>query len=355
MFLLKVASVIAVLQSVQGGYNYWKPDVRLELPNNPNSVQQTQNGFSNPLEQKISSSLSYKDYNFAQQQKYSDIRNNINNYQDNILHHNNIINPADRQFGPIGNEMNSNVFAGEVNRFFSSSNNAYMPLLGQGHEILTHQPPTAINAQNVQNLHLVPNLINANSNIATKFGLQNVNVQNNLPMNVNNQPPCNLRQNNQNLFENTASSTSFQSDVPEYLNSQSVTTYQNIYNPINTNPKSSLDNPNTSPSALQSSPVVTKNIYFHAPPPEFDETPIVPATEPPKKTFKIILIKLPSQSRNTAALETAYNKWGVSDDKTLIYVLVNNQDKSPQVPSYRPSEHEVLFVKYKGKDDESKL
>ncbi|OWR40632.1 hypothetical protein KGM_206031 [Danaus plexippus plexippus] len=353
MFLLKVASVIAVLQNVQGGYNYWKPDVRLELPANPNFVQQTQNGFSNPFEQKISSSLSYKDYNFSQQQKYSDIRNNIHNYQDNILHHNIRTNPTDTQFVPIGNEMNSNVFAGTTNGLFSNSNDAYMPLLGQGHEILTHQPPTAINAQNVQNLHLVPNLINANSNIATKFGFQNVHVQNNLPMNVNNQPPCN-GQNNQNLFENTASSSSFQSDVPKFLNSQSVSTYHSIYNPIDLNPKSQ-DIKNSSPSASQGSPVITKNIYFHVPPPEFEEPPIVTATEQPKKTFKIILIKLPSQSRNTAALDTAYNKWGVSDDKTLIYVLVNNEDKSSQLPSYRPSEHEVLFVKYKGRDDSSKV
>lgn len=96
---------------------------------------------------------------------------------------------------------------------------------------------------------------------------------------------------------------------------------------------------------------VTRHIYFHVPPPDLEEPPLVRITKPPKKVYKIIFIKVPAQeTSNTAQIKQAlYNQIAPVEDKTLIYVLVKKPEPVPVHPPPRsvPSEHEVLFVKYR--------
>ncbi|CAK1554071.1 unnamed protein product [Leptosia nina] len=88
-------------------------------------------------------------------------------------------------------------------------------------------------------------------------------------------------------------------------------------------------------------PVVTKHIYFHVPPTDTEE--YVRVTPPqPRKAYKILFITLPTQKQNTIA-----NR---KEEKTLIYVLVQKPEDGhflQQPPKL--SEHEVVFVKYRGR------
>ncbi|XP_072930998.1 uncharacterized protein [Epargyreus clarus] len=99
-------------------------------------------------------------------------------------------------------------------------------------------------------------------------------------------------------------------------------------------------------------PKITKDIYFHVPPPEFEEPP-VHTVIPKKKVYKIIFIKVPSQeTKSIAQLQQLANTVAPIEDKTIIYVL--SKKPEPQqvfLPKPVPSEHEVLFVKYSGNPD----
>lgn len=97
-------------------------------------------------------------------------------------------------------------------------------------------------------------------------------------------------------------------------------------------------------------PVITKHIYFHAPPPDVEEPKQVYPTKPPKKIYNIVFIKVPSQeSKNAAKLQQLVNQQASVEDKTLIYVLVKKPDPQPPQPTVPvSSQHEVFYVKYKG-------
>lgn len=99
------------------------------------------------------------------------------------------------------------------------------------------------------------------------------------------------------------------------------------------------------------SPVVTKHIYFHVPPPDMEEKPLyIAPPSPPKKVYNILFVKVPSQdSRNAANLQNLLvNRQASIEDKTLIYVLVKKPEPQPPVlPVPKISKHEVFYVKYK--------
>lgn len=99
---------------------------------------------------------------------------------------------------------------------------------------------------------------------------------------------------------------------------------------------------------------VFKDIYFHVPPPEFEEPP--PAlinVPPPKKTYNIVFIKAPAQEQqNSVYLQQIQNRQPQIEDKTLIYVLSKKEDSVQVIPStlsHKPSRPEVYFVKYQTK------
>lgn len=93
-------------------------------------------------------------------------------------------------------------------------------------------------------------------------------------------------------------------------------------------------------------PVITKHIYFHLPPVD-EAAAAAPVTAvPPKKTYNIIFIKLPSQKSVSAArLQQLINQQAAIENKTLIYVLVRKSETQPIQPI--TSKPEVFFVKYK--------
>ncbi|XP_048005380.1 uncharacterized protein LOC125241105 [Leguminivora glycinivorella] len=90
--------------------------------------------------------------------------------------------------------------------------------------------------------------------------------------------------------------------------------------------------------------VITKHIYFHLPPDDSDYVaPVTPS--PPKKTYNIIFIKLPSQKLTSAVRLQQIVYQQAAESKTLIYVLV----KKPETQTVQPvtSKPEVFYVKYK--------
>ncbi|KOB77984.1 Cuticular protein PxutCPT5 [Operophtera brumata] len=104
-------------------------------------------------------------------------------------------------------------------------------------------------------------------------------------------------------------------------------------------------------------PVVTKHIYFHVPPPDFEEPSLAPISVPlPKKTYNIVFIKVPAQEQQNYAYlqQLLQSRQSHIEDKTLIYVLSKKQKPSPQVvlAPQQTSSPEVFFVNYKTKPED---
>nr|NP_001299665.1 uncharacterized LOC106113758 precursor [Papilio xuthus]BAM17822.1 cuticular protein PxutCPT5 [Papilio xuthus] len=109
-------------------------------------------------------------------------------------------------------------------------------------------------------------------------------------------------------------------------------------------------------------PVINKHIYFHVPPPDIEEPIVQRLPDPIKKTYKIIFIKVPSQeSSNNARIQQAINNQinqnSAVSEKTLIYVLAKKPEPVQILPPPppTPSQHEVLFVNYRGKQNSAPL
>uniref|UniRef100_A0A182T7S7 DM5 domain-containing protein n=1 Tax=Anopheles maculatus TaxID=74869 RepID=A0A182T7S7_9DIPT len=100
-------------------------------------------------------------------------------------------------------------------------------------------------------------------------------------------------------------------------------------------------------------PITLKNFYYHMAP----EDPTTNAntntiTITPRKHYKVIFIKAPSASANAGSKAQAASR---TEEKTIVYVLVNNQAKAnvasdAEANSYIAGKPEVFFVKYQGKD-----
>lgn len=95
---------------------------------------------------------------------------------------------------------------------------------------------------------------------------------------------------------------------------------------------------------------VKKHIYFHIPPPDL-EGPKQISVAVPKKTYKIIFIKMPSQeSRNNILLQRNLNSYNNKvEEKTLIYLLIKKPEINNEVLEAKTvhSNPEVFYVKYK--------
>lgn len=98
---------------------------------------------------------------------------------------------------------------------------------------------------------------------------------------------------------------------------------------------------------------VTKHVYVHAPPEDpAEQFHSQPAPPPPvQKHYKIIFIKAPS---NPAQEQFASPQLPLTDEKTIVYVLVKRPDENLNVDSalhneYKPTKPEVYFIKYKTK------
>ncbi|XP_055384098.1 uncharacterized protein LOC129613832 [Condylostylus longicornis] len=101
-------------------------------------------------------------------------------------------------------------------------------------------------------------------------------------------------------------------------------------------------------------PIVTKDVYVHVAPEEPEEhiaQPNLPQ-QPPRKHYRIIFIKAPSQSSRSAALKLAQAQAQV-EEKTVIYVLTKKTDAADiqaalqQIPQPVQHKPEVFFIKYK--------
>ncbi|CAB3225341.1 unnamed protein product [Arctia plantaginis] len=109
--------------------------------------------------------------------------------------------------------------------------------------------------------------------------------------------------------------------------------------------------PTNSRSSSTITPIIHKHIYFHVPPPEIEETGKTTPPLLPKKNYKILFIKMPSQESksNLVRLQEQMRNAAI-EDKTLIYLLVKKPEepKSVVLPKVKPSDHQVFFVKYNG-------
>ncbi|KAJ2954328.1 hypothetical protein O0L34_g2586 [Tuta absoluta] len=154
-------------------------------------------------------------------------------------------------------------------------------------------------------------------------------------------------QNSDNNYQIEHHNSESQSNSQNFITTQTVTHQSG---PIN------LDQSYAPGYVNQVAPVVTKHIYFHAPPPDLEERPVQQGISmPPKKVYNIVFIKVPSQESrsyvNGRVISASHQ--APIEDKTLIYVLVKKPEPQPQQkPRPVTSEHEVFYVKYKGDPNE---
>ncbi|KAM7361464.1 uncharacterized protein ACRADG_012115 [Cochliomyia hominivorax] len=102
---------------------------------------------------------------------------------------------------------------------------------------------------------------------------------------------------------------------------------------------------------------VTKDIYVHVAPEDVEDQqyhqPALPPP-PPRKHYRIVFIKAPSQNINKAALRI---QQAPTEEKTIIYVLTKKQDPLDlqaalqDVQPKPPSKPEVYFIKYKTQEE----
>ncbi|KAH1001785.1 hypothetical protein HUJ04_005753 [Dendroctonus ponderosae] len=97
--------------------------------------------------------------------------------------------------------------------------------------------------------------------------------------------------------------------------------------------------------------IVTKHVYVHVAPEEPLLAPqVLPPPPAPRKHYKIIFIKAPSQASQRQVIQVPAQQ-APAEEKTLVYVLVD-RPQQPQVVVQQPvvqqpSKPEVYFIKYK--------
>lgn len=92
--------------------------------------------------------------------------------------------------------------------------------------------------------------------------------------------------------------------------------------------------------------VVTKHVYVHVAPE--DPPQLLPPPAAPRKHYKIIFIKAPTQASHQRQVIQAAAQQAPIEEKTLVYVLVDRPQQQVVVqPPVQPSKPEVYFIKYK--------
>ncbi|XP_055905307.1 uncharacterized protein LOC129940835 [Eupeodes corollae] len=107
----------------------------------------------------------------------------------------------------------------------------------------------------------------------------------------------------------------------------------------------------------QNAPIVSKDIFVHVPPPEEPEqnhhaqnAPILP----PRKHYRIVFIKAPTEKSSAASLKITQ---APIEEKTIIYVLSKKEEPLDlqavfkDVAPTQPSKPEVYFIKYKTQEE----
>lgn len=106
-------------------------------------------------------------------------------------------------------------------------------------------------------------------------------------------------------------------------------------------------------------PVIHKHVYIHIAPPEPDYNTEYPVKSQPKqaiqKHYRIIFIKAPTQKAPTVSLPSIQP---LSEEKTIVYVLVRKPEELPEIimptPSTTiPSKPEVYFIRYKTTEEKT--
>lgn len=103
-------------------------------------------------------------------------------------------------------------------------------------------------------------------------------------------------------------------------------------------------------------PVVTKDIYIHAAPEEPEEQYSQPQFPnlPPRKHYRIVFIKAPTQSIKQQSIRLSQ---APTEEKTIIYVLSKKDDQVDiqaalqEIQPTQPSKPEVYFIKYKTQEE----
>ncbi|XP_050683462.1 uncharacterized protein LOC126978557 [Leptidea sinapis] len=351
-----VLVVIAAVQCAPEGYVYPKPIIQFELPNQQSLPTYTtdgvnpNNGFT--FQKTVSYSVSNEDYGYLKQYKHeanklSDIDSNSYNEANLISNHNSQTNkPLDVavpvnveyvqnnelplvniQSKPLSNSYGANIFASDVQHNVQPLYQLQNTISTDAGSINAAPYQSEQNYVQINGIRSLGNSIGTSENVVTSVPTtQEVNIGNSI--------------------------------VPTFVqnNIQPINVPLEYFQPIQTNlnHRQNVQIISNNLPQTQNEPAVFRHIYFHVPPPDLENAPIVPIPSPPKKSYKILFIKVPSQeSSNIAAIQrNLLNKLGPVEEKTLIYVLVKN----PEVPlvktiltgGTKPSEHEVLFVKYRG-------
>lgn len=106
----------------------------------------------------------------------------------------------------------------------------------------------------------------------------------------------------------------------------------------------------------QHSPIVTKDIYIHAAPEEPEEHYTQPQLPnlPPRKHYRIVFIKAPTQNIPQQSIRVSQ---APTEEKTIIYVLSKKEDPIDiqtaiqNIQPTQPSKPEVYFIKYKTQEE----
>ncbi|CAG4941980.1 unnamed protein product [Colias eurytheme] len=335
-----ILAFAATVYCAPEGYNYNRPDVSLELPIQTNQeVQQAAPQQPGQILQKtVSYSISHEDYAYLNHQKEELAQNGALIH--NPIPHQPQINQLDTAVANIILQAGANQES-IVQNSDSSSYNIQNNLPLQNLQISTPIYNENVNqVLQLQTPAITPNNYYAQeqiNNVAlnSQSGVQQiVNIQNGASNELDvqsNSSPVNVQ---------IASGQNYQNNVQPLIPAQGFQPFANV-----NGPQYNL------PSNQFIAPVITKHIYFHVPPPDVEEEQRIPIPPPPKKTYRILFIKLPAQASSSNAIELQQRLRAVApvEEKTLIYVLVKKPEEQQVIVPTAPklSEHEVLFVKYR--------
>ncbi|XP_038216638.1 uncharacterized protein LOC119835729 [Zerene cesonia] len=334
-----VLVIAASVYCAPEGYNYNKPNVPLQLPIQTQDSQQAAPQQAGQIFQKtVSYSISHEDYEYLKHQKDEQAQNGA--LINNPIPHQPLINQLDTAVANTILEADANketIVQNSDSSLYNIQNNIQLfnsqispPVYHENVPPVLQLQPPAITPNNYYAQAQINNVaLNSQNGIQQIVNIQN-GASNELDVHGNSSP----------VNVQIASGQNFQNNVQPLIPVQGFQPFTNVNGP--------QYNP---PSNEVSAPVITKHIYFHVPPPDVEEVQRIPSPPPPKKTYKILFIKLPAQASasNANQLQSSLRAAAPIEEKTLIYVLVKKPEEQQVIVTNPPklSEHEVLFVNYR--------